>query len=271
VFYTLWGIPGSGGEPVPYARATAILLPMVKNTRATAGQTADPFADHVVTFNPLTPGGWGHGFVPSNVTGPPWISASQSTPQTFSPASSPADLASLHARDAASGLPASGAIVLEFKDNIVENGPGPDFSVFENVFFVRGNPNNRFMEPAIVSVALFEGEWHRFPIDVVPTTGSSIPDESNPAYYASGFAGRNATTGADPTDPTRSGGDSFDLQALGKADLTWIRFIKIETTGHAARIDDFGSQPVKHTSGTGALSGDNTSGFDLDAVSAVNY
>jgi len=271
LYYTLWGMPSAGGEAVPYARAGTVLLPLAKNTRATPGRTGDPFADHVATFQPLTPGGWGHSFIPSNVTGPPWISSSLSVPQTYSPANAPTDVASLHTRAASSGQPVSGSIVLEFKDNIIENGPGPDFSVFENVFFVRGNPANRFMEPAIVSVALFEGEWHRFPIDVVPSTGGSIPDESSPGYYASGFAGRNATTGDDPTDPTRSGGDAFDLSSLGIPDLTWVRFIKIETTGHAARLDDIGGQPVKHTSATSALSGDNTSGFDLDAVSAVNY
>jgi hypothetical protein len=155
-------------------------------------------------------------------------------------------------------------------DNIIEDGPGADFTVFENVFFVRGNPNNRFMEPAIVSVALFEEQWHRFPVDVVPMSGT-LPDEKNPSYYARGFAGRNATTGDDPTDPARSGGDAFDLSDLHVPDLSWVRFIKIEAAGHKAIVDDTGFDPVKHNAETGALSGDQKSGFDLDAVSAVNY
>ncbi len=270
VIYTLWGLSGSA-EPTAYARAQVTLLPMVKNTRATAGQSADPFADAVKTYAPLSAGAWGSEFAPDNVTGPPWSSLGQSSPQTFSPANAKTDVLSLHTRNVTSGQATSGSIVLEFKDNIIELGNGTDFSIFENVFFIRSNPNNRFMEPAIVSVALFEGQWFRFPVDVIPTTGGTVPDESNPSYFARGFAGRNATTGDDPTDPLRSGGDAFDIQELGIPDLTWVRFIKIETTGHNARLDDLGGQPIKHTATTDALSGQGSSGFDLDAVSAVNY
>ncbi len=268
LFYTLWGL-GAGIEPAVYARAQVTLLPIIKYARGTPGETGDPFADAVVSFTPLATGGWGSGFAPLNVTGPPWISGSQTTPQTYSPASAPTDVLSLHARSTV--LPAGGSIVLEFKDNIIDLGQGADFTVFENVFFIRANPNNRFMEPAVVSIALFEGQWFRFPIDVIPTTGGTLADESNPSYYARGFAGRNATTGDDPTNPLRSGGDAFDIQELAIPGLTWVRFIKIEATGHNARADDIGGEPVKHTAVTGALSGQSSSGFDLDAISAVNY
>jgi hypothetical protein len=237
--------------------------------RGTPGRLADPHADAVKTFRPLSSGGHGASFAPGNVTGPP------DGRGTFSPASDPSHVLSLHARSGSlgSGLDAhGGSITLAFEDNLIENGPGEDFTVFENVFFINGDSNQRFMEPAIVSVALFEDQWYRFPIDVVPpATSSSTPPTLDPFYYNRGFAGRNATTGGDPTDPRQSGGDSFDLSALGIPGLTWVRYIKIQSTGHRVLRDDFGGHPVLHTESLGATSGTGSSGFDLDAVTAINY
>lgn len=259
--YALFAHPAGSGEPVEIGRAEARLLPFTQS-RGVAGVSADPFVDAVKRFTPLASGGHGAGFLPLNVTGPP------SGRGTFAPASQPSEVVSLHAATGRSG----GVIELAFVDNIVELGPGEDFTIFENVFFIGGDPDQRFMEPATVSVALFEGEWHRFPIDVVPpSTVSSTPVTMDPYYYNRGFAGRNATTGGDPTDPTRSGGDSFDVDRLGVAGLTWIRYIRIQSTGHGALRDDFGGDPVQHIDLLGSLSGDGSSGFDLDAVSAVNY
>ena len=266
-YYTLNVHPASG-PPVAFAATSTALLPFT-TARGTPGRLADPHADAVKVFRPLTTGGHGSGFAPGNVTGPP------DGRGTFSPSSDPSHVLSLHARAGTlgTGLDAhGGAITLAFEDNIIENGPGEDFTVFENVFFINGDSNLRFMEPAIVSVALFEDQWYRFPIDVVPpATSSSTPPTLDPFYYNRGFAGRNATTGGEPTDPRQSGGDSFDLSALGIPGLTWVRYIKIQSTGHNVLRDDFGGHPVLHTESLGATSGSGSSGFDLDAVTAIHY
>jgi hypothetical protein len=176
----------------------------------------------------------------------------------------PSHVVSLHASKSGGG-----SIVLEFTNNIIESGNGLDFTLFENVFFITNDPKRRFMEPAIVEVALHEDEWHRFPCRVQIAADGSI-DLKQPTYYTSGFTGVNATTGDDPTDPTRSGGDSFDLANLGRPDLTWIRFIRIIATGDLVLRDSTGI-PISHTSENSALNGRASSGFDLDAASAVNY
>lgn len=266
-FYTLHAHPPSG-PPIPIATTTATLRPFT-TARGKPGQLADPHADAVKIFRPLSNGGHGSGFVPGNVTGPPDGTG------TFAPASNPAHVLSLHARIGTPGTnpdPFGGSITLAFEDNLIENGPGEDFTVFENVFFINGDPNQRFMEPAIVSVALFEDQWYRFPIDIVPpaTTSSTTPT-SDPFYYNRGFAGRNATTGSNPTDPRQSGGDSFDLSALKIPGITWIRYIKIQSTGHNVLRDDFGGHPVQHPTILGATSGTSSSGFDLDAITAIHY
>ncbi|HEY2572668.1 MAG TPA: Ig domain-containing protein [Verrucomicrobiaceae bacterium] len=257
-YYTLFAFTADG-RAIPFATASATVLPMTLQ-RAVPGVTGDPYADHVVSFQPLTPGGFGSAFVPDNITGPP------DGKGTYAPASGQNEVASLHAR-----VGAGGSVVVEFTNNIVELGSGPDFTVFENVFFIGGNASQRFMEPAMVWVALFDDEWYRFPIDVVPPADGKPLNLMNPFYYNKGFAGRNGTTGADPTNPLVSGGDTFDIDELAIPGLTWIRYVKIQSTGDSAIFDDFGGDVVRHTAVSNSLSGDRSSGFDLDAVSAVNY
>ncbi len=250
------------GTELPLAEKVVTLLPMSLQ-RGAAGQRGDPFADRVTAFQPLTAGGYGASALPGNVTGPP------DGKSTFSPAYRPTEVASLHAREGAGG-----AIELEFTDNIVELGPGADLTVFENVIFIGGDANQRFMEPAIVSVALWPGEWHRLPTDVIAAGDGSAVNLQNPFYYAQGFAGRNGTTGGDPTNPLQSGGDSLDLNsAFGVNGLSWIRYVRIQSTGNNALRDDVGGEPILHPNDPAfaPLTGRGASGFDLDAVSAVHY
>lgn len=259
--YTLEALGADGGAQPLTEKQTAV-LPQVL-TRAKTGNSGDPFADRVVRFSPLAANGYGSSALPNNVTGPP------DGRDTFAPASKPGEVLSLHARVGAGGF-----VELEFTDNIVEMGPGEDLTVFENVLFIGRSANQRFMEPAVISVALFPGEWHALPCDVVPPAGDQPLDLRDPFYYARGIAGRNATSGEDPTDPSRSGGDSLDLEpATAAAGLSWIRYIRIQSTGDQARRDDVGGDVIRHTADPAfsPLTGAGNSGFDLDAVSAVHY
>ena len=252
----------SDGSAQPVAEKEVAVLPQTL-ARAEPGSTGDPYADRVVSFRPLSAGGYGAGNVPRNVTGPP------DGRSTYSPAYKPGEVLSLHAKAGAGG-----SIELEFTDNIVEIAPGEDLTVFENVLFVGGNGNHRFMEPAVISVALFPGEWHRLPCDVVPPAAGQPLDLKDPFYYSRGFAGRNGTTGSDPTNPKASGGDSLDLgEVAARAGLSWIRYIKIQSTGDAAISDDSGGDVIRHPDDPAfnPLGGSGSSGFDLDAVSAVHY
>lgn len=262
---------------MPFTSTTVTILPMTglsrmpdgRRERAVPGATGDPYADTVVSFQPLAAGGWGVAGVPANVAGAP------DGKSTSIPAAADSEVLSLHALPGSPGddlRAKGGSVILAFTNNIVELGAGADFTVFENVLFVGGDPNRRFMEPAIVEVALFEGEWHRFPVDVTPGEGGAV-NFFDPFYYNAGIAGRNATTGDDPTNPQASGGDSFDADALRVPGLSWIRFIRIQSTGDNVLRDQSGGEPVRHNNhpAFNALSGRGASGFDLDAVSAVNY
>ncbi len=261
VTYQLTALLGDGTE-LPLAEKRVTALPYTLS-RAKERETADPYVDAVLTLQPLTVGGYGYTLAPMNVTGPP------DGKSTLAPAYRNTEVLSLHASPSAGGV-----IELGFKDNIAALGSGEDITIFENVLFLGGDPNQRFMEPAVVSVALFLGEWHRLPNDVVPPGHGGAINFRDPFYYARGIAGRNATTGDDPTNPARSGGDSFDLDPiLQPHGITWIRYIRIQSTGDGAVRDDSGSDPIRHPADPAftPLSGKGASGFDLDAVSAIHY
>jgi hypothetical protein len=206
---------------------------------------ADAFADHVVSVTIGTGGGGGQDRLPDVVLGPPHgAGAFVGSADTLS-------------------LGLGGSIVLEFTDNVIVDGPGVDFTVFENAFLTRGLVTGApFAEPATVSVSTDGINFVAFPCHL-----------DQPPYYP-GCAGvypvfanagdPNAPSPLVPSTtpiadligisvdsfvpPAGSGGDSFDLADVG---LASARFVRIEASDLKA--------------GFGGLSG-----FDLDAVAAVH-
>jgi hypothetical protein len=185
--------------------------------------TSDLWADAVVMFNAGAGAGLGQNFFPDNVLGPPDPDPDISA---VNPSAKPQELLSLGH---------GGEIVLEFTDNTIIDGQGIDFTVFENAFYLGGDPSQPFIEAAIVAVSQEGENWVEFPYD---TTDFS------------GLAGVTPTKDTQhPLDPTVSGGDGFDLADVG---LSFARFVKLTDLG------DIKSE--------GQWNGD----FDLDAVVAVN-
>ena len=184
---------------------------------------SDPWADVVVAFTPGTGAGFGQNFFPDNVLGPPDPDPSL-TP--FNPSAKPQELLSLGH---------GGEIVLDFTDNYIVDGQGVDFTVFENVFYIGGDTTTPFIEAAFVAVSMDGQNWVTFPWDTTTYKG---------------FAGVTPTNdNQHPTDAKVSGGDSFDLAAVG---LPFAKFVKLTDIGDLKKEGPF----------NGA--------FDLDAVVAVN-
>ncbi len=176
---------------------------------------ADPWADASPAVEYGAGAGYGQAYYPENILGPPDPAATPSNPS--------------FGENNLLTLGADGWVVLEFTDNSVINGDGADFTVFENVL---DTGSGYFQECAFVEVSQDGQYWIQFPW--------------NPATLE-GLAGLMPTTGDDPTNPAVSGGDQFDLEALG---LDWIRFVRLTDCGDA--VSDGGL-------------------FDLDAVAAVNW
>lgn len=207
--------------------ALALLTSLLSLPRVGA-QVVTP--DRVVSVEYGEMGGRGSGNLPESVLGPP-DTVGRETVSTIDPA----EILSL-------GL--GGEIILEFVDHVVIDGPGVDVTIFENAFVYRlGGKDKLYAEPADVSVSVDGMEWHTFPFD--PTT-------------LEGCAGVTPTHGDnDPSDPSVSGGDGFDLSTIG---IPWFRYIRLRDVSRI--ILDDPSHPFYDAT---------INGFDLDAVVAVHY
>ncbi len=132
-----------------------------------------------------------------------------------------------------------GTVTVEFADNAIVDGPGPDFIVFENAFFVGGDENMPFAELATVEVSDDGQTWTTF-----PCTASAAPFDSCAGVHPV-YAGPEQPS-IDPLDPDAAGGDAFDLADIGVASARYVRITD--------RVDLVGQNGV----------------FDLDAVGIVN-
>jgi hypothetical protein len=199
----------------------------------------------VVAYAIGTGGGAGEAALPGIVLGPPHGGgAFQGSTHTFS-------------------LGLGGWIILELTGNVIVDGPGADFTVFENAFLQHGEETGPpFAEPATVSVSADGENFLSFPCRAddppyYPGCAGVYPVFANADDPAAPSPGVPTTTPIEDlvgipvdqfTPPPGSGGDSFDLADVG---LSVVRFVRIEASDRVA--------------GLGGLAG-----FDLDAVAAVN-
>ncbi len=216
--------PDSDGTPTPTpsedpedppATPTALPLPDPVNS--------DSFIDAVISFTPGPFAGFGSNHFPDIVLGPPrGGGALQGGLDVLS-------------------LGVGGIIVLK-SDAPVLDGPGADFIIFENPFFIQGNPKAPYAELGEVAVSQ----------DGVNFIEFSCDKENRPELYP-GCAGvmpvlaNGETSSIEPTDPMTAGGDGFDLEEAG---LPWIRYIRIRDLSET---------------GVGI-----SAGFDLDAIAIIH-
>lgn len=207
-------------------------------------EAAGQFADSVVSvrFGP----NFNVGFGPDNPHFPQCVlGRPDSAARPCAPTADPRELLSLGD---------GGEITLYFRRAIV-NREGPDFTVFENPFYVACDTSRVFAETGIVSVSRDGINFVEFPFSVVDT----LPINSPRRYR--GLAGVTPTNGT--ANPLRagpplvagqlslfSGGDSFDLSVVG---LDSVHFVRITDAG--SRVNDGGALAQS---------------FDLDAVVAIH-
>jgi hypothetical protein len=201
----------------------------------------DHFVTGVVSFDPGACGGFGAAAMPGVVEGPPVGGGSS------------------HGGTDVVSLGSGGSIVLSFAPEAIVDGPGPDFIVFENPFWVSGNMNDVFAEPGEVSVSDDGVTWQTFPCDppadASGTGGTSGTGVAPPYGQCAGWhvVWSSPTNGISPVDPAVAGGDAFDLADLGVARARYVRIV--DKTREAC--PDSGAHPE-------------SDGFDLDAVSIVH-
>jgi hypothetical protein len=190
-----------------------------------AAQTTATFgagADTAVSVRWGTGQDFGRMRFPANVLGLPDTAA-----RADRPSASPQQVCSL-------GM--GGEIVLAWRNAVLVNRPGADFTIFENAF--TRFDGRVFAEPATVAVSRDGVRFVAFPFDSLTLRGC---------------AGRTPTNGnASPFNAALSGGDSFDLAEIG---MDSVRFIKISD------ISAFVLSNTQHPFWDPTITG-----FDLDAV-----
>jgi len=231
-------------------RSTLGVLATCCLTRSSV-QAQNRFATSVAQFNQGTGAGT---FVPANALG---------GPRGEGLANGSLDVCSV-------GV--GGSLTLGF-DVVITNGPGADFSVFENAFLFSGAS---FSEVAFVEVSSNGVDFARFPARYVgPSTG--LPGFTAPWGTYSGLTGfvpvlANVVSNTiDPFDPTVGGGEGFDLSSLiadplvvgGFVDLAAVQYVRIVDVPHASAPDSFGNVIFDNSGATGTA--------DVDAVAAINY
>lgn len=158
-----------------------------------------------------------------------------------------------------------GTVTLGF-DLVLHDGPGADFTVFENGF-VFSPQGDVFAELAFVEVSSDGVAFARFPTRYAPPLGGG-----NPMGTSAGLTGgapviaNVATAPESPFDPVTSGGEAFDLADLagdptvvsGDVDLAAIRFVRLVDVA-PGDVDSFGT-PIPSSVNA-----------DIDAVAVLNH
>lgn len=185
------------------------------------GTACQGFAERVVSFKAGVNAGFGASDLPDIVLGPP--EGAGALAGSF-------DVVSL-------GL--GGEIVIDVSPCEIVDGPGADFIVFENAFFINGDPTAPFQELAGVGVSLdgIHAAYFACASAAYPFIGCA---GWNPVYS-------NTTNGISPFNTASAGGDQYDLATVGMTRARYIHIVDIGTAGAAP-----------------------TAGFDLDAVAVVN-
>lgn len=178
-------------------------------------------AASVVSFSPGAGAGFGMDSLPDIVLGPPHGAGN------------------VRGSTDVLSLGKYGEIVLDLGDCALVDGEGVDLIVFENAFFISGDPENPYAELGIVGVSENGVDYFEFPCeeDHFPYTGCA---GWNPVYSS-------PSNGISSFDVANAGGDDFDLADIGVG------------LAHYVRIRDAGTEGF----GTSV-------GFDLDAISVVN-
>lgn len=149
-------------------------------------------------------------------------------------------------------LGGGGSLLIKLNGFLVADGEGVDFTIFENPAHSK-KLNAVFAERAKVSVSQDGEKFYEYPCDV-----------DNAADFYPGCAGVGEVFALqDPSDPTVSGGDHYDLAEMG---LPWIQYIRIEDLDTCQPGD-----PTYETQQFKTLcKGPGIQGFDLDAMAIVN-
>jgi PKD repeat protein len=138
-------------------------------------------------------------------------------------------------------LPVAGYIEIQLRGVEVVDEPGSDFVIYENPFYAAGDFFSRAIDPATVQVSPDGDTWYDYPVveNFAYTVGAFTSDAR---HFVSGFVGVNAVYANPenndiPIGSSASGGDHFDLSAVGLSSIAAIRIVDVPADAKTANID----------------------------------
>ena len=209
---------------------SAVLSAALSGSLAVAQATSDCLPDRIASF------------VLGTVSSPPAFNTWQPGIVLGPPGNATPTTGSLAVMSVGHG----GTITLEFTDNEIVDGPGPDLIVFENPFFCTSapatdaDPYSVFAEPGIVEVSDDGINFRRFPFDAsaLSEVVSLCTDKALQRRLVGLFGITPNFTGNwtvpddplvfDPAAPggvSGHGGDAFDLATVGLARARFVRLV----------------------------------------------
>ena len=153
-----------------------------------------------------------------------------------------------------------GTITLLF-DDVIINGPGPDFAVFENGFDFG---DHTFAEFAFVEVATTTNAWARFPVTFLDTNAPGEFKVSD-VTRVDGLAGKHVLANGTPFDLDWLQHDTNVIS--GAVDLNRIAYVRVtDVVGDGSTVDQFGQAITDPYSATASM----TDGFELRGVGVIH-
>ena len=165
-----------------------------------------------------------------------------------------------------------GDVTLGF-DVVLTNGPGADFSVFENGFQFSGGV---FAEVCFVEVSTNGVDFARFPTRYGGEPGPHGDFDALPWATFAGLSGGTPvvanvlTNSVDPFDPVLSGGESFDLADLSEDTLVQAGLVDLDQI-HFVRLSDLVAGQHVDALGVTIWDSGGSSSADMDAVAVIQH
>jgi len=154
----------------------------------------------------------------------------------------------------------------------IANGPGADFLVAENAFFVGGTFFGTFAELMFVEVSSDGVSFVRFPSRWFGPGSAPGAFGSLVVGSSSNLAGQHVALGpllpGDPQDVCEAGGDAFDLADLAAHPLVLTGALDLMAITHVRLVDVVGGQSLD--SRLAPIFDAGTGSADVDAVTVIH-
>ena len=141
-------------------------------------------------------------------------------------------------------VPSGEHVVIALDGVRLVDGAGPDFVLYENVFFAGNDFFNRAVDPAVVEVSVDGEAWFAFPYELREDYEAG-PFSADPRRFVGFLFGIEPTFAHAENNRISSrspaaGGDRFDLATLGLSEARYVRIRALPGTHYRPALNAMG-------------------------------